>query len=43
MREQGVDLRVIVVGPGSHAPKIDEAVGFAVSAKDLLAGELREL
>lgn len=43
LREQGVDLRVIVVGPGSRAPKIDETVGFAVSAKDLLAGEMREL
>jgi uncharacterized protein (DUF58 family) len=41
--EMGVDLRVIIVGPGTHAPDIDESQGVAVSAKDVLAGEVRDL
>ncbi|MFT5127751.1 MAG: hypothetical protein ACI8W8_001358 [Rhodothermales bacterium] len=43
LREMGVDLRVIVIGPGKHAPDIDDAIGFAVSAEDVLAGDVRDL
>ena len=43
LRESGVDLRVIVVNVGAQAPEIDETIGIATSADDVLAGEARDL